>query len=295
MSRVFEALEKASKENKVPGAARVAEKPVKDRPINGHARDINGNGATVAVARKSWRETAEELFFGRDLRSYNKHPIIALEKGSLASEQYKILREQVKRWRTQTGGRTLYVTSPVKRDGKSTVAANLAAALALDYDERVILIDCDLRNPQVHNYFGLLSNGGGLSDYLTGVTNGNLTSYLKETSLPNLRVLPAGKPLALSAELLAANKMKNLLRDIREGYPDHQIVIDGTPVLSTSDPLVLAGQVDGILLVVRAGKTPRGYLSEAIETLKSDKIIGVVLNGADLGISSKYYYYDEIP
>ncbi len=294
MSRVFEALEKASKENKATiSRVPVGQPLLKENPPKATSPGPNGTSAPVAaVPSKSWRERAEELLFGWDLRSYDNHPIVALEKGSPAAEQYKILREQVKRWRAETGARTLCITSPVKRDGKSTVAANLAAAIALDYGERVILIDCDLRNPQIHNYFGIADNGPGLSEYLTSTSNGNITSYLKETSLPGLRVLPAGKARVLSSELLAAEKMKLVMDEIRQKFPDHQIIIDGPPVLSTPDPLVLARQVDGILMVIRAGKTPRNFLSEAMETLKSDKIIGVVLNGAELGISSKYYYYE---
>ena len=102
---------------------------------------------------KSWRETIEELVFGWDLGRYATHPIVALEEESPASEQYKILREQLKRLRTEAGIRTIAITSPVKRDGKTTVAVNLAASIALEYEEKVLLIDADLRAPSVHRYF----------------------------------------------------------------------------------------------------------------------------------------------
>jgi protein-tyrosine kinase len=293
MSRVFEALEKASKEKNVvitkSGNGQAWPQTVIPKEV-GFDHGPNGKDRSVAFSGRSWRERVEELLFGRDLRSYKSYPIVALEKDSPAAEQYKILRERVKRLRLETGARCLSVTSPVKRDGKSTVAVNLAAAIALDYEERVLLIDCDLRNSQVHQYFGL-QRSPGLTDYLTSSSNGNILNYVQETSLPGLQVLPAGRSSSLSSELLAMEKMRNLMEEIRLKFPNHQIIIDSPPVLSTPDPLVVARQVDGIIMVIRAGKTPRDCLSEAFETLKSDKIIGIVLNGAQLGITSSYYDY----
>jgi len=252
----------------------------------------NGKDQPVVTSARSWREWGEELLFGRDLRSYKNFPLVALEKESPAADQYKILREQVKRQRMDTGVRCLYMTSPIKRDGKSMVSANLATVMSLDYGERVLLMDCDLRNPQIHQYFSM-QRSPGITDYLTSNSSQSILSYVQESFLPNLQVLPAGKFSGLAAELLATEKMKIMMDEIRRKFPDHQIIIDGPPVLSTPDPLVMARQVDGVILVVRAGKTPRDCLSEAMEILKSDKIMGIVLNGAELGMSSKYYYYEK--
>jgi protein-tyrosine kinase len=295
MSRVFEALEKASKEKAVVIPRREDRQTLREPviPKEGsfeHGR--NGKDRSIVPSARSWRERTEELLFGRDLRTYKNFPLVALEKDSPAADQYKILREQVKRHRMDRGVRCLYVTSPIKRDGKSMVSANLATVMSLDYGERALLMDCDLRNPQIHQYFGM-QRSPGITDYLTSTSGENILSYVQESFLPNLQVLPAGKFSGLAAELLATEKMRMMMEEIRRKFPDHQIIIDGPPVLSTPDPLVMARQVDGVLLVVRAGKTPRDCLSEAMEILKSDKIMGIVLNGAELGMSSKYYYYAE--
>src|SRR5712692_8147060 len=152
MSRVFEALEKASKEKKEvvvtqPGNGRAWVETVipDERGFEREEKEVdyrfNGKDRSVAFSGRSWRVRAEELLFGRDLRNYKRYPIIALDKGSPAAEQYKILREQVKKLRAEMGARCLSVTSPVKRDGKSIVATNLAAAMALGNEERVLLID----------------------------------------------------------------------------------------------------------------------------------------------------------
>ena len=304
MSRVSDALERASAEGAQlvtkPSEARgqrlddtveveKTENTDLDSKVNGEARS---DDLPELIAEPPWSlvKTMQRLVFGRGLDKIKEFPLVFQEKNSLAGEQYRILREQVKKIYNEAGGRVLAIMSPVKGDGKSTVAANLAAVIALDYDQQILLIDADLRNPSIHNFFGIKSTPG-LADYLSSGSSANIMSYIHNTSLHGLRVLPAGKPTHLSSELLATEKMKSLLKEIPVKFPGHQVIIDTSPVLSTSDPLVLAQQVDKIIMVVRAGTTPRECLSEAIKSLGSDRVKGVVLNGVDLGPSSKYYYY----
>ncbi len=289
MSRVFEALEKSDEERKeVVARSRDGHHFLGEKTPLGKSFKPNGAGDPSPATVRTWREKVEEILFGLDLRHYKSYPIAALEQSSPAAEQFKILREQVKRLRLESGTRSVSITSPIKRDGKSMVAVNLAAALALDYDEQVLLIDCDLRNPQIHRYFGIEPNPG-LADYLNSRSNEDVMTYVKDTFLPNLKIFPAGRSPDFSSELLAKQKMRNVMEEIRSRFPDHQIIIDSSPVLSTPDPLVVARQVDGVIMVMRAGKTPRDCLLEAIQTLNSNKIMGIVLNDVDLGKTSKYY------
>jgi protein-tyrosine kinase len=313
MSRVFEALARAGEEKRVQ-VARPAEKVGSTIPIetlvegieptlepssttngtavrtNGAVRETDELYPRVENGAKSWREKIEDCLLGWDLRRYNSYPIVALEKESPGSQQYKMLREQIKRLRVESGIRSFSITSPVKRDGKTTVAVNLAAALSLDYEEQVLLIDGDLRAPAVHHYFNA-PQSPGLTDYLGSEAKTNLRSVVQETFLPRLRILPAGKPSHLASELLAKERMNEILEKAKAEFPGHHIIIDSPPVLSTPDPLIIAHYVDAVLVVVRAGKTPREYLTKALQSLSSTKVMGVVLNGADLGIASKYYYY----
>lgn len=308
MSRVFEALSKASHERK-----RQAENTTKEPEQRVHealsADDqfsstpdpaVSHNGIdhpislaaspTSPVAAASWRERIEELFFGWDLRRYAAHPIVALEEQSPASEQYKILREQIKRLRTEAGVRTIAITSPVKRDGKTTVAVNLAAAMALDYEENVLLIDADLRAPSVHRYFSC-ADSPGLVDYLGSNSRAGIKSLVRQTHLSGLSIIPAGKPSRFASELLAKDRMARLFNEIQTELPGHVVIVDSPPVLATPDPLVIGRQVDGVIMVIRAGRTPKDYLAKALSSFNSNKILGVVLNGADMGLGSKYYYY----
>ena len=164
---------------------------------------------------------------------------MALDKDSAASEQYKILREQIKRLRVEAGIQSFTVTSPVKRDGKTTVAVNLAAVLALDYEQEVLLIDGDLRAPGVHRYFNA-PQSPGLAEYLGSSAKMNIRNFVQTTFLPGLRIIPSGKPSHLSSELLAKDRMQEVLDEARSEFPGHQIIIDSPPVLSTPDPMVIA-------------------------------------------------------
>jgi len=307
MSRVFEALSKASHErNLQPENATKDPEPHIHEALSSDdefsstpAPSFGHNGVdhstslasrTSPVAAASWRERIEELFFGWDLRRYAAHPIVALEEESPASEQYKILREQIKRLRTEAGVRTIAITSPVKRDGKTTVAVNLAVAMALDYEEKVLLIDADLRAPSVHRYFNC-ADSPGLVDYLGSSSRAGIKSLARQTHVSGLSIVSAGKPSRFASELLAKERMARLFNEIHTDLPDHVVIVDSPPVLATPDPLVLGRQVDGVIMVIRAGKTPKDYLAKALSSFNSNKILGVVLNGADLGLGSKYYYY----
>ena len=304
MSRVSAALERASAES-----AKVVAKPLEDREqkleetleieetvfvesnskVNG---EVHLSDLPESLPEPAWPliKRIQQLIFGRGLKNIKEFPLVFQEKNSFAGEQYKILREQIKKITNEEGGCLLAIMSPVKGDGKSTVAANLAAAIALDHEQQVLLIDADLRSPSIHNFFGIKSTPG-LTDYLISESSANILSYVQDTSLHGVRIISAGRPTHLSPELLATEKMKSLLKEIPIKFPGHQVIIDTSPVLSTSDPLVLAQLVDKIVMVVRAGTTPRDCLSEAIKSLGSDRVKGVILNGADLGPSSKYYYY----
>ncbi len=311
MSRVFEALARAGEEkhgqvqrpmekveSNVTGEMLIEEKGSTREPYsngtisktNGAFRDTHELYPAVTNTDKSWHERIEQWLLGWNLQRYSSYPIVALETESPASEQYKMLREQVKRLRAESGIRSFSVSSPIKRDGKTTVAVNLAAALSLDYEEKVLLIDGDLRAPSIHRYFNVLASPG-LADYLAANSKMKLKDMVQETFVPGLSILPSGKPSRLASELLAKERMRQVMEEAQAEFPGYHIIIDSPPILSTPDPLVIARYVDGVLLVMRAGKTPRDYLTKALQSLNSNKVMGVVLNGADLGISSKYYYY----
>lgn len=165
--------------------------------------------------------------------------ISLLEPKSMAAEQFRKLRSHL--WRTEHEVRTLMVTSPLPKDGKTLVATNLAVALAQGLHDHVLLVDCDFRRPNLHTVFGVHPQGG-LADYLAG--KGELSRYLLKTPVPKLTLLPLGTLPSNPSELLASRGMRELVREIRDRYPDRYVLFDSTPVLPTTESNILATQVE---------------------------------------------------
>jgi len=213
------------------------------------------------------------------------HPILVggLAPKSLAAEQYRQLRTRLAHFEGTSNLRTVLVTSPQKGEGKSVTSANLALTMAQELQRRVILVDADLRKPSLQALFGL-AGGPGLSELLTGAAE------LKDvmTFLPdhNLTVIHAGSCPANPAELLGSTAMRRLLDQLRTRFD--RIILDTPPVLPLADVAVLAPLVDGTLLVVRAGVTPKPAIENALRAFDSSRLLGVVLN--ESGMEQDYRY-----
>jgi len=203
--------------------------------------------------------------------------VVVKYPGSFAAEYFRFLRAQIIYPAHKEPPRTIMVTSAVSGDGKSFVSANLAACIAMGIKEHVLLIDCDLRDPSLYKIFGISTKCEGLSSYLTDKSD--LTELLCKTSVSKLTVLPSGNSINNPSELLSSEKMQHLISDVRSRYPDRFIVLDTTPLELTPETSVLANQVDGVLMVVQYGKTPRKLAKSAIEKISKEKLLGIVFNG----------------
>ncbi|MDZ4796666.1 MAG: polysaccharide biosynthesis tyrosine autokinase [Bryobacteraceae bacterium] len=182
-------------------------------------------------------------------------------------------------------------TSPNPREGKTTVISNLAVSLA-EIDKKVLLIDADLRKPRLHGVFGI-SNAWGLSDVISegkAMDSLPVSTFAKETSIPNLRLLPSGPGTASIAKLLYSSALDRLLIKLREEYDI--ILIDTPPMLTIPDARVIARKSDGVVLVLRAGQTTKAVAHAAVERLMDDniQIVGTVLNDWDPKNSRRSYY-----
>jgi receptor protein-tyrosine kinase len=188
--------------------------------------------------------------------------------------------------------RVVLVASAAPAEGKTTVAAGLALALAqqLQEDNRVLLVDSDLRRPTVHNVFGL-PNRVGLSTVLEG------QSKLSETILPsggaaNLLVLPAGPSPRYASELLTTH-MAKVLENVRGEF--RYVVVDSAPLLVCTDTTILSTMADGVVVVARAGDTPREAVAAALRQLRRVRanLLGLVLNQVSATDTRGYhgYYY----
>jgi protein-tyrosine kinase len=221
----------------------------------------------------------------------------SFQPGSLAAEQFRKLRGHLLRMKSPESPRAIMVTSATNGEGKSFVAANLAAGIATDLHTQALLVDCDLRNPSLSKWFDLPETKG-LSDYLSG--SGATCEYMFKTGLEKLSLLPAGTIQENPTELIGSKKMEAFIRELKSKQSNRYIIFDSTPVLATTEPEVLGRLVDGILFVVRAGLTPRETIQQAMRSLEKEKILGVVLNDLNFkssALHSRYfgsdgYYYE---
>ena len=211
-----------------------------------------------------------------------------LDPQSVIAEQFKMLRAKIFTQKMGHGPLTIMVTSPQALDGKSMVSANLAVAIAQGINEYVLLVDCDLRRPAQQRLFGLQA-GQGLREYLEVGTS--VGPYLQKTTVQKLTLLPAGQPPPNPTELLSSEKMGQLIEELKNRYQDRHIIFDTAPASFAAESSFLSAMTDGILLVVRSGKTGLQTLMEAAGHLQRDKILGVVFNGYSKAHKDYEKYY----
>ena len=217
--------------------------------------------------------------------------VAALAPQSLAAEQYRSLRTRLSRSENGRAMRAIIVTSPNKGDGKTLTAANLALTMAQEFQQRVLLVDCDLRRPSVHQLFGLVETPG-LGDVLMNAAE--LEQALVLLPEHHLTVLPAGLPPSNPAELIGSSAMRRVLDTLRTRFD--RILIDVPPVAPLADLHILAPMVDALLMIVRAGVTPKPAIERALAGLDPNKILGLVLNesGAQSDVYDTYEGYGYI-
>jgi protein-tyrosine kinase len=213
------------------------------------------------------------------------HLVAALAPASLAAEQYRSLRTRLKRAENGRALRAIAITSPNKGDGKSLTSANLALTMAQEFQQRVLLVDCDLRRPSVHQLFGL-GDRIGLGDVLMNLAN--LDQSLVWLPEHHLTVLPAGTLPANPGELLGSAMMRRVLDTLRTRFD--RILIDVPPVAPLADLQILAPLVDGLLMIVRAGITPKPAIERALAGLDTTKVLGLVLNESGAEGTDHYGY-----
>ncbi|MFP4439986.1 MAG: CpsD/CapB family tyrosine-protein kinase [Chloroflexaceae bacterium] len=212
--------------------------------------------------------------------------LIALrDPRSPAAEAYRTLRTNIQFSSLDKPLHTLLFTSTGPDEGKSTTLANLAVTMA-QAEQRVILVDCDLRRPTLHTLFGL-SNETGLTSAILQPEAAALP--LQDTSVVGLRLLPSGPLPPRPADLLGSRRMEALIARLRAEAD--MVLFDTPPVIAVTDAAVLATRLDGVLLVLQAGKTRRDRAREARRLLEKVKanIVGVVLNNAKQEVGYGYY------
>ncbi len=209
-----------------------------------------------------------------------EHKIVSGVGDSPFTDAYKILRTQVLQRLQENSWNVLAVTSPGNHEGKTLTAINLAASLAMELDYTVLLVDANLRNPSIHEHLKIPA-GKGLSEYLLD-SEPLENILLHPEEIDHLVVLPGGRPVNNSSEMLNSPKMSRLVDEMKSRYPSRIVIFDLPPVLNAADALAFSPYVDAALLVVEEGKTKRQEVQRAIDMLSGTNVLGTVLNKAQI-------------
>jgi capsular exopolysaccharide synthesis family protein len=217
--------------------------------------------------------------------SNESHLVAVADNESAASEAFHLLGVRLRHLRRQRPLKKVLVTSTIPQEGKSTVAANLACNLALRTQQKVLLLEGDIRRPTQSKIFGVHMKPG-ICSWLNG--ENSLIGSMYRLEGPGIWILPAGMATGNSLDLLQSGRVIPMMEQLTNWFD--WVVIDSPPILPLADTSVWTNMADGILLLTRQGVTQKKQLKRGLEALSSQKVIGAVLNSAKSVLASDYYY-----
>ena len=279
-SKEFEKDEMKSK----PKSLSKVSTEVKKAKVNAKSKEskpVEKNEMPAPPVRKGRSLSRGEVLLSQGVIS--SHPV---------AERFRMLRAKIERFNARGDNyRVIAVTSSVPEEGKSVVSVNLSRALSMNSLGKTILIDCDMRRPTVHSFFGL-DRGPGLSDVLYK------RLPLRECLYPAskvLDVLPAGGEVEDATHALDLPDFRRLIEGLKNEY--RYIIVDSPPVLLCPEPITISQLVDSTLLVVRGWNTAKNLVHDSISALGRDKLLGIILNEGEDVVQSYanygYYGYGE--
>jgi capsular exopolysaccharide synthesis family protein len=215
------------------------------------------------------------------------------EPQSQVSEAFRALRTSLLLSQPDHPPQLILVTSALPHEGKTTASVNIGVTLA-QLGDNTLLIDGDLRKPGISRALSMNDGKVGLSSYLAGVVGLDLVT-IPHPVIKNLHAIPTGPIPPNSADLLSSHRLVEMICELRKRYKF--IVIDSPPIMAATDAVILSALVDGVLLVVRSGETPKEALMRTRDLLHSVKsrVLGVVLNAVDSSSPDYYYSYRYHP
>jgi capsular exopolysaccharide synthesis family protein len=277
MSRVYEALRQSELDNGVSPnlldpdtflAASTSAAPLTEKPGTGLA----------------WNEVKSLLPAVRE----ESRVVTLTESNKLGAEKFRLLRARLRNLRERQQLHKLVITSAVPNDGKTMVAMNLAVCLAKHTNEKILLLEGDLRKPMLGEHLGIKALPG-IGEWASA--DETVSKFIYHFDDLQLWILPAGSAPQDPVNILQSSRFLELYKKLSTCFD--WIIIDAPPLLPMADVSFWSRQADGLLLVVREGSTPKAMLQKGLETLDHPKVIGVVLNGArdvESGYYSRYYY-----
>ncbi len=220
-----------------------------------------------------WRTRRDSTGSGK----INKRRIALLQPESYVAEQYRALRVRIDAIAAQRPICTLALTSATSGEGKTTAAINLAVVTAMSLERRVLLVDCDMRRPKIHEALGLRPEAG-LAEVLTDAVD--LDDAIVKVEGVNLEVLPVCRRPSNPSELLGSAKMRECIEELARRYD--RVILDTPAALGLPDSKTVCDLCDGLLMVVRADKTSQQDLEMVLDMMDRRRLLGLVLNGAHM-------------
>jgi len=236
----------------------------------------------TASSRQDYAKDVQSIEYTRT-KSIEGHTDLQRENRILSAmvhneyaDAFKILSTQIMQRMEEHQWSSIAITSVSEDEGKTTTAINLGISIAKEIEYTVLLVDTNLRSPELHNYFGIKPELG-LSDYLQNDID--LADILiRPGDIDHFVILPGGSPLMNSTEMLGSPKMCSLVDELKQRYPKRVVIFDMPPVLNTADTLSFVPCIDCALIVVEDDTTKEIELKQTVELLSVTNIIGTVLN-----------------
>ena len=210
-----------------------------------------------------------------DPETLHANRCIAFDGDSATIDSYKVIRAHILQRMKHSSGNTLMVTSVLPGEGKTTTAINLALIMAKEFQQTVLLVDCDLQQQDIHKRLGYNSDKG-LINYL--LDDCPITDLFTWPGIEKITLISGGRTIRDSSELLGSPRMKELVSDMKSRYPNRFIIFDMQSTFAGADTLVFAPLVDNILMVVQEGNSSKKDIKRAISLLPEEKLIGLMLN-----------------
>jgi protein-tyrosine kinase len=292
MSRIHDALKKAAEERMSSGSA-VHSRGVEDIiGIAGASSDSVRAGASLMRQDLPGRAGArfDEIAQKCAKPTWSIDPRMSVfggtDTGGIGAERFRTLRSRLAQIASTRPIRRVLITSTVPGEGKTFVAANLAQSIVRQPDQRVLLIDGDLRASRLHLHFNAPRNPG-LTDYLSG--EAEMLQVIQKGSGANLFLVAGGREVSNPSELLMSARMKTFLDWVTPCFD--WVIIDSPPARPVHDASLIADKCDGVLFVVLAGVTDYEMAERAASEFQEKNLLGVILNRVEKDASYGNYYY----
>lgn len=251
----------------------------REETLSGGEKDRTGGAVSLRkeLEQREWQPPVydQSSRVQLNLEALDTHKCVCINTNAAELDAYKVLRAQIMQKTKEKGWNTLMITSAQPGEGKTLTSINLAITLAKEFNQTVLLVDCDLKKQDVHQRFGYESEKG-LGDYLRNMAT--LEEIITWPGIEKMTLISGGQTMEYSTELLGSPQMKNLVAEMKNRYPDRYIIFDLPSILDGADAITFAPLVDAIIMVTQVGRNSVKEINKALGLFPQEKLLGFVLN-----------------